>query len=226
MDTKLNFDRVTSEEGWCGMYNDKKYGMKHQYYHLSMEIMSCMNVVHLDCPEMTKEYMTRHKPQGQGVMFDMEMNASAKTMATYTDVLMDFDHLEDVGLIFYENNNLNLQIFNKFLAALSKQKRLRRLHINLRWCQQVTDEWMENLAKALPECLESLEIWVMGCHRLTNIGLGHMMENLGRCSNLENLQVFAEGTGLTNEHQEHFERFVVERSIKYVRMVGLGKGHD
>jgi len=98
------------------------------------------------------------------------------------------------------------------LVAISKQKVMRKLNINLRWCPQVTDEWMESLAKALPDCLHSIELWVMGCHQLTNVGLNHVMQNLKRCSEIYDIKLYAEGTGFTNDHEKMFHSFMNERA--------------
>lgn len=176
--------RVASEEGWIGMYNDKVYGEKHQYYHLEMPIMAEMTRVHLDCPEFGAGYLNNHRNSAmrQGIWFDMEMLTNAGTMKAFAKLLSKCDYLTDVNLVFYENKNLTLDIFNMFMKALSQQKNLRRLSVNLRWCQQVTDEYLESLAQTLPETLESFELWVLGCHRLTNRSLGAMMQNMERCT--------------------------------------------
>jgi len=79
-------------------------------------------------------------------------------------------------------------------------KNLRSLSINLRWCDQVTDEWLESLGKVLPESLENLELWVMECSRLTDAGFQHMMENMGRCNRLNNVKIYASGTSLSDNH--------------------------
>ena len=178
--------RVGNEHGWLGMYNDKVYGEKHQYYHLEMPVMAEMTMVHFDCPEFAGDYLKNHRNSAmrQGIWFDMEMTVNAGTMQAFAKLLSQYDHLQDVNLVFYENKNLNLDVFKMFMNALSQQKNLRRLNVNLRWCQQVTDEYIESLAQALPETLESLELWVLGCHRLTNRSLGAMFENMQRCNQL------------------------------------------
>lgn len=123
------------------------------------------------------------------------------------------DHLEDVELVFYENSNLDGKLFMKFVKALSKLRRLRRLNINLRWCEQATDEWMEKLGAALPEHLEYLELWVNNCRRISNIGLKHMMENMTRCNTLTEVKFYTEGTGMSNDHKATFENFMSTRKF-------------
>jgi len=66
---------------------------------------------------------------------------------------------------------------------------------------------MESLAKALPECLHSIELWVMGCNQLTNVGLRHMMQNLERCRELYAIKLYAEGTGFTDEHASMIHQY-------------------
>lgn len=214
--------RVTSEQGWKGMYNDNLYGEKHQYYHLDMDIMSCMERIHLECPGFAGDYFAKHRVPSQGVFIDMEMTNGVKMMEAFARVLTKYDHLEDINLVFYENKNLDLKTFTALCTAISSQKRLRRLSVNLRWCQQATDEWLEVLSKALPETLEHFELWVNGCFRLTNLGLGHMMENMTRCTSLVNIKLYSEGTGFTEEHAPRFNTFMTERKMRTMRMVGCG----
>jgi len=203
--------RHINEEGWVGMYNDKKYGENHQYFHNEYDVMKEMTSVRLDCPYDGKDYLKYHKLGDQTVFFDMEMKRSVKDMNAFAKLLSEQDHLSDLSLVWYENTHLDLETFNMFLGALSKQKRLRKLCINLRWCDQVTDEWLENLGRSLPDCLEALELWIMGCSRLTNLGLNHMTENMGRCHSLHDVKLYAEGTSFTSDVSSHFETFMRER---------------
>merc|ERR1711970_1203632 len=115
-----------------------------------MAIMAQMDLVHLDCPEWAADYLKAHFRPEQAIWFDMETSGVKTGMLNaFARVFEHCDQFEELGLAFYENQSLNLNTFNKFVDGLSKQKRLRTLVLNLRWCDQVTDEWMENLCKSL-----------------------------------------------------------------------------
>jgi len=142
--------RLVSENGWLGLYNDKLYGANHQYYHTDFDVMACMDRVHLECPGMAQKYLNHHgRNKAQGVYFDMELSFNRKSLEQFATVLHKNDHLEDLSPVFYENKNLDQATFMKFVEGISKQRRLRRLSINLRWCDQVTDQWLEVLGKAI-----------------------------------------------------------------------------
>jgi len=218
---------VVNKDGWQLLYNEKIYGGKHQYYHQEVATMTCMDRVHLENPAMAHQYLNMSgRSKSQGVFFDMELNTSAKTMEQWADIIDMNDHLEDISLVWYENRNLNAKLFAKFLTALSKQRRLRRLSVNLRWCTQICDDWMEKLGAALPEHLEYLEVWVNGCRQVTNVGLKHMMQNMTRCGSLSEVKFYTEGTGMTTDHQSNFKSFMTERKFRTMRMVGCGMDVD
>jgi len=50
-------ERIDANGGWNYMFNDKLYGQKHQYYHLDLEVLACMDVVHMDCPHGAAKYL-------------------------------------------------------------------------------------------------------------------------------------------------------------------------
>jgi len=185
--------------------------------------MAEMSSVHLDSPKVADAYFKAHKLPSQGVFFDMEMTTDVSTMEAFAEILSKNDHLQDINLVFYENRDLSLNVFKKFTQALNKQKGLKKLCINLRWCVQITDEFLEALANALPESLESFELWVNGCTRLTDDGFAHKMEHIAnRCKNVQHFTLHHEGTSLTDHHHIGIQNLKSDRKMLTMRITGLG----
>lgn len=221
---EVHEEMVLTTDGWCGMFNHGRFGKDHGYYHMDFAVMKLMDAVHLDNCSVAQKYLNSGRNLCQGIYFDMEQNMSAVNLENFAKVLNQFDNLENLHLVFYQNMNLTLKIFKLFLQGLAKQKSLVKVSINLRDCTQVTDEWVECLGKALPGHLESLELWVYNCNRVTNVGLEHMMGFMRGCSALADVKLYAVGTSIAVEQErvEKIKVFVTEKRYKTIRMEGCG----
>jgi hypothetical protein len=71
----------------------------------------------------------------------MEQNMGAKDLDVFKAILHKH-HFRDLSLSFYENKHLNEKTFHEFMDGVHKSEHLHSLEVNLRWCDQVTDDWL------------------------------------------------------------------------------------
>ena len=91
----------------------------------------------------------------------MERDCDFNKLKGFCKVLENHDNLEALRLSYYENKNLTLSHFQAFMNALHNQKNLRKIDINLRWCDQVSDIWLKDIIGAAHhDTLESFELWI------------------------------------------------------------------
>ena len=109
-------------DGWLGMYNDEtdQYKGNYEYFHLEFSNMKEMESVRLDDPDFAYDYLssTHHKVPHQMIYMDMEQVVGPKTINKFADMFGKFDHLEQVALVFYENQHLDHKTFQRFCGAL------------------------------------------------------------------------------------------------------------
>ena len=173
----------------------KTYGKDHTYYHDKLENLAGFSHVHLEDANQASEYLTKmkHRPHHQGSHLDMDRNIQKDHLGAFTQVIGMHPGIEDLRLSRYENLHLDKATFFAFCDSIHNLGKLKILDVNLRWCQQVHDEWLEKLGQSISHNhLEEFELWLWNCKRISDDGIKHLLEGLKNCTRLKTFKLYQE----------------------------------
>ena len=107
------------------------------YFHEKVENMVGMKAVYFTDASKAEHYFknAHNRPHHQAINLEMEQNCDPKNLQNFNKLLNSHDDLEELRLSYYENKHLNESHFQAFMGSLAKQKHLRKLDVNLRWCE-------------------------------------------------------------------------------------------
>lgn len=206
------------EEGWVDMKNERLYGREHQYFHEKFSTIETFSGVHFGDANTAWQYLAEHcknRRKPQEVHFDMERNCKADHLKCFPAIIDESSDLRSLRLSFYENEHLDIEQFKEFMQSVAKLKKLKKLDINLRWCKQVTDDWMHIIGMSPHERIEEVEIWVYNCHRVTDWGVKKLMEGLKRCEKLKVLKLYLGETKVSSRCEFKINDHCKDRGEKF-----------
>lgn len=211
--------RKDEDHGWHRLRNEKKFGKNHEYFHEKVHVMKAMKNVHLDDAKRAHHYFeTCSQNIYQQTHFDMEQGMNDKDLNVFNAILHKH-HFKDLRLSFYENKHLNEKTFHHFMDGVQKSEHLEKLDVNLRWCDQVTDKWLERLGKT-PNTLRHFELWVWNCKHVTDHGLEMLLKGLYECERLETLKIYMGETSMTSSSRHILENFQKQTNVPNLRVCG------
>ena len=145
------------------MKNHKKFGEHHRYFHERIQNMQEMSSLHFDDPDRAEHYMKNAdvRKEHQELQLEMEKECNSGKLKAFCKFIDNHSNIEALSLSYYENKHLNESHFQAFMTSVNEQKNLKKLAINLRWCDQVHDSWMKDITGPHHhETLESFELWI------------------------------------------------------------------